>query len=85
MSKGLDGHSMPMFDAMLCRCHPRASGRGGSRDFFFRYRPALEGGGEQGVFVQEAARQAEFREPGFINVDATIISATNASVYPHIR
>jgi 2-C-methyl-D-erythritol 2,4-cyclodiphosphate synthase len=82
-SKGLDGHSdADVLMHAICDAVLGALGEADIGHFFPNTDPRWKGAASK-VFLQEAARQAGFREARIINVDATII-AQAPKVYPHI-
>jgi len=82
-SKGLDGHSDA--DALMHAICDAVLGALGEPDighFFPNTDPRWKGAPSK-VFLQEAARQANFHQAKIVNVDATII-AQQPKIYPHI-
>jgi 2-C-methyl-D-erythritol 2,4-cyclodiphosphate synthase len=82
-TKGLDGHSdADVLMHAICDAVLGALGEEDIGHFFPNTDPRWKGAPSK-VFLQEAARQAKFREARIVNVDATII-AQEPKVYPHI-
>ncbi|MDB6019840.1 MAG: ispF [Pedosphaera sp.] len=82
-TKGLDGHSdADVLMHAICDAILGALGEEDIGHFFPNTDPRWKGAPSK-VFLQEAARQAKFREARIVNVDATII-AQEPKVYPHI-
>lgn len=82
--KGLDGHSdADVLMHAICDAVLGALGEADIGHFFPNTDPRWQGVASK-IFLQEAARQAKFREARIINVDATII-AQQPKVYPHIH
>lgn len=82
--KGLDGHSDA--DALMhaiCDAVLGALGEADIGHFFPNSDPRWKGAPSR-VFLQEAARQANFHEAKIVNVDATVI-AQQPKIYPHIE
>ena len=82
-SKGLDGHSDA--DALMHAICDAVLGALGELDighFFPNTDPRWKGVPSR-IFLEEAARQAKFREARIINIDATII-AQQPKLFPHI-
>jgi 2-C-methyl-D-erythritol 2,4-cyclodiphosphate synthase len=83
-AKGLDGHSdADVLMHAVCDAILGALGEADIGHFFPNTDPRWKGAPSK-VFLQEAARQANFRDAKIINVDATII-AQQPKVYPHIH
>ncbi|MDB6064659.1 MAG: ispF [Pedosphaera sp.] len=83
-AKGLDGHSdADVLMHAVCDAILGALGEADIGHFFPNTDPRWKGAPSK-VFLQEAARQASFRDAKIINVDATII-AQQPKVYPHIH
>jgi 2-C-methyl-D-erythritol 2,4-cyclodiphosphate synthase len=83
-TKGLDGHSDA--DALMHAICDAILGALGEEDighFFPNTDPRWKGAPSK-VFLQEAARQVEFKKGKIVNVDATVI-AQAPKIYPHIR
>lgn len=83
-TKGLDGHSDA--DALMHAICDAILGALGEEDighFFPNTDPRWKGAPSK-VFLQEAARQAAFKEGKIVNIDATVI-AQAPKIYPHIR
>ncbi len=83
-TKGLDGHSDA--DALMHAICDAILGALGEEDighFFPNTDPRWKGAPSK-VFLQEAARQAAFKQGKIVNVDATVI-AQEPKIYPHIR
>jgi 2-C-methyl-D-erythritol 2,4-cyclodiphosphate synthase len=81
--KGLEGHSdADVLMHAICDAILGALGEADIGHFFPNTDPRWKGAASK-VFLQEAARQAKFREARIINVDATII-AQQPKVYPHL-
>jgi 2-C-methyl-D-erythritol 2,4-cyclodiphosphate synthase len=82
-SKGLDGHSdADVLMHAICDAVLGALGEPDIGHFFPNTDPRWKGAASK-VFLEEASRQAKFRESKIVNVDATII-AQQPKVYPHI-
>jgi 2-C-methyl-D-erythritol 2,4-cyclodiphosphate synthase len=82
-SKGLDGHSDA--DALMhaiCDAVLGALGEADIGHFFPNTDPRWKGAPSR-VFLQEAARQADFHNSKIVNIDATII-AQQPKLFPHI-
>jgi 2-C-methyl-D-erythritol 2,4-cyclodiphosphate synthase len=80
--KGLDGHSdADVLMHAICDAVLGALGEGDIGQFFPNTDPRWRGAASK-VFLQEAARQAIFRNGTIINIDATII-AQQPKVLPH--
>jgi len=83
-TKGLDGHSdADVLMHAICDAVLGALGEADIGHFFPNTDPRWQGVASK-VFLQEAARQAKFREARIINVDATII-AQQPKVSQHIN
>jgi 2-C-methyl-D-erythritol 2,4-cyclodiphosphate synthase len=83
-TKGLDGHSDA--DALMHAICDAILGALGEEDighFFPNTDPRWKGAPSK-VFLQEAARQVEFKKGRIVNIDATVI-AQAPKIYPHIR
>lgn len=83
-TKGLDGHSDA--DALMHAICDAVLGALGEEDighFFPNTDPRWKGAPSK-VFLQEAARQATFKQGTIVNVDATVI-AQAPKIYPFIR
>jgi len=83
-SKGLDGHSDA--DALMHAICDAVLGALGEEDighFFPNTDPRWKGAPSK-VFLQEAARQAAFKQGRIVNIDATVI-AQAPKIYPFIR
>ena len=83
-SKGLEGHSDA--DALMHAVCDAVLGALGEQDighFFPNTNPRWKGVASK-VFLEEAARQAKFREARIVNVDATII-AQEPKLSPHMN
>jgi 2-C-methyl-D-erythritol 2,4-cyclodiphosphate synthase len=83
-TKGLDGHSDA--DALMhaiCDAVLGALGEADIGHFFPNTDPRWKGVSSK-IFLQEAARQAVFREAKIINIDATVI-AQAPKIYPFIN
>lgn len=82
-AKGLDGHSdADVLMHAICDAILGALGEADIGHFFPNTDPRWKGAPSR-VFLEEAARQAKFREAKIVNVDATII-AQQPKVYPHV-
>jgi len=82
--KGLDGHSdADVLMHAICDAILGALGEADIGHFFPNTDPRWQGAPSK-VFLQEAARQARFREARIVNVDATII-AQQPKLFPHIN
>ena len=82
-TKGLDGHSDA--DALMhaiCDAVLGALGEADIGHFFPNTDPRWKGVSSK-IFLQEAARQAVFREAKIINIDATVI-AQAPKIYPYL-
>src|ERR1700757_971887 len=82
-TKGLEGHSDA--DALMhaiCDAVLGALGEADIGHFFPNTDPRWKGVPSR-VFLEEAARQAKFKEATIVNIDATII-AQAPKVYPHV-
>jgi 2-C-methyl-D-erythritol 2,4-cyclodiphosphate synthase len=82
--KGLDGHSDA--DALMhavCDAVLGALGESDIGHFFPNTNPRWKGVASR-IFLEEAARQAKFREARIINVDATVI-AQQPKLSPHMH
>ncbi len=83
-TKGLDGHSdADVLMHAICDAVLGALGEPDIGHFFPNTDPRWQGAASK-VFLEEAARQAKFRDARIINVDATII-AQQPKVSPHIN
>jgi 2-C-methyl-D-erythritol 2,4-cyclodiphosphate synthase len=83
-AKGLDGHSdADVLMHAICDAVLGALGEADIGHFFPNTDPRWQGVASK-IFLEEAARQAKFRDARIINVDATII-AQQPKVYPHIN
>ncbi|HXT13020.1 MAG TPA: 2-C-methyl-D-erythritol 2,4-cyclodiphosphate synthase [Candidatus Angelobacter sp.] len=83
-TKGLDGHSDA--DALMHAICDAILGALGEEDighFFPNTDPGWKGAPSK-VFLQEAARQAAFKQGKIVNIDATVI-AQAPKIYPFIR
>jgi 2-C-methyl-D-erythritol 2,4-cyclodiphosphate synthase len=83
-AKGLDGHSDA--DALMHAVCDAVLGALGEPDighFFPNTDPRWKGVASK-VFLQEAARQAKFREARIVNIDATIV-AQEPKLSPHMN
>ena len=83
-TKGLDGHSDA--DALMHAICDAILGALGEEDighFFPNTDPRWKGAPSK-VFLQEAARQAAFKQGKIVNIDATVI-AQAPKIYPFIR
>jgi len=83
-TKGLDGHSDA--DALMHAICDALLGALGEEDighFFPNTDPRWKGAPSK-VFLQEAARQVEFKQGKIVNIDATVI-AQAPKIYPFIR
>jgi 2-C-methyl-D-erythritol 2,4-cyclodiphosphate synthase len=81
--KGLDGHSdADVLMHAICDAVLGALGEADIGHFFPNTDPRWKGAPSK-VFLQEAARQANFHSARIINVDATMI-AQQPKLYPHI-
>jgi 2-C-methyl-D-erythritol 2,4-cyclodiphosphate synthase len=83
-SKGLDGHSDA--DALMHAVCDAVLGALGEPDighFFPNTNPRWKGVASK-IFLEEAARQAKFREARIVNVDATVI-AQEPKLSPHME
>src|SRR6201990_107362 len=81
-TKGLEGHSDA--DALMHAICDAVLGARGEADIghFFQTTEPRGKGVPSRVFLEEAARQAKFKEAKIVNIDATII-AQEPKVYPH--
>src|ERR1700733_14303709 len=80
---GLDGHSdADVLMHAICDAVLGALGEVDIGHFFPNTDPRWKGAPSK-VFLEEAARQAKFRDAKIVNVDATII-AQQPKLYPHI-
>ena len=83
-SKGLDGHSdADVLMHAICDAVLGALGEGDIGHFFPNTDPRWRGAPSK-VFLEEATRQAAFRQAKIVNVDATII-AQQPKISPHIE
>jgi 2-C-methyl-D-erythritol 2,4-cyclodiphosphate synthase len=83
-SKGLDGHSdADVLMHAICDAVLGALGEADIGHFFPNTDPRWRGAPSK-VFLEEAARQAEFRQGRIVNVDATLI-AQQPKIAPHIH
>jgi 2-C-methyl-D-erythritol 2,4-cyclodiphosphate synthase len=83
-TKGLDGHSDA--DALMHAICDAVLGALGEEDighFFPNTDPRWKGAPSK-VFLQEAARQAAFKQGKIVNIDATVI-AQAPKIYPFIK
>jgi 2-C-methyl-D-erythritol 2,4-cyclodiphosphate synthase len=82
-TKGLDGHSdADVLMHAICDAVLGALGEADIGHFFPNTDPRWKGAASK-VFLEEAARQAKFRNASIVNVDATMI-AQQPKLYPHI-
>ena len=82
--KGLDGHSdADVLMHAICDAVLGALGEPDIGHFFPNTDPRWRNAPSR-VFLEEAARQASFRQAKIVNVDATII-AQEPKVFPHIH
>lgn len=82
-SKGLEGHSdADVLMHAICDAILGALGEADIGHFFPNTDPRWKGAPSK-VFLQEAARQAKFREATIVNIDASVI-AQQPKIYPHI-
>jgi 2-C-methyl-D-erythritol 2,4-cyclodiphosphate synthase len=82
-TKGLDGHSdADVLMHAICDAVLGALGEADIGHFFPNTDPRWKGAPSK-VFLQEAARQANFQQARIVNVDATMI-AQQPKLYPHI-
>lgn len=80
--KGLEGHSdADVLMHAICDAVLGAIGDGDIGQFFPNTDPRWRGAASK-IFLQEAARQTNFREGRIVNIDATII-AQEPKVMPH--
>ncbi len=83
-SKGLDGHSdADVLMHAICDAVLGALGEADIGHFFPNTDPRWKGAPSK-LFLQEAARQARFREARIVNVDSTII-AQQPMLFPHVN
>ncbi len=83
-AKGLEGHSdADVLMHAICDAVLGALGEPDIGHFFPNTNPRWKGVPSR-VFLEEAARQAKFRESRIVNVDATIV-AEQPKVSPHIE
>ncbi len=83
-TKGLDGHSdADVLMHAICDAVLGALGEPDIGHFFPNTNPRWKGAPSK-VFLEEAARQAKFREGRIVNIDATII-AQQPKLAPHIN
>ena len=83
-SRGLDGHSdADVLMHAICDAVLGALGESDIGHFFPNTDPRWKGAPSK-VFLQEAARQANFREARIVNIDATLI-AQEPKVAPHVQ
>lgn len=83
-TKGLDGHSdADVLMHAICDAVLGALGEPDIGHFFPNTDPRWQGVASK-IFLQEAARQAGFRESRIINIDATIV-AQQPRLAPHIN
>ena len=81
--KGLDGHSdADVLMHAVCDAVLGALGEADIGHFFPNTNPRWKGAPSK-VFLEEAARQAKFREARIVNIDATII-AQQPKLSPHM-
>ena len=82
--KGLDGHSdADVLMHAVCDAVLGALGEADIGHFFPNTNPRWKGVASK-VFLEEAARQAKFREARIVNIDATII-AQQPKLSPHMN
>jgi 2-C-methyl-D-erythritol 2,4-cyclodiphosphate synthase len=82
--KGLDGHSdADVLMHAICDAVLGALGEPDIGHFFPNTDPRWRNAASR-VFLQEAARQAAFRQAKIVNVDATII-AQEPKLFPHVQ
>jgi 2-C-methyl-D-erythritol 2,4-cyclodiphosphate synthase len=82
--KGLDGHSdADVLMHAICDAVLGALGEADIGHFFPNTDPRWRGAPSK-VFLEEAARQATFREGRIVNVDATLI-AQQPKIAPHLQ
>ena len=82
--KGLEGHSdADVLMHAICDAILGAMGEADIGHFFPNTDPRWKGVASR-MFLNEAARLAEFREGKIVNVDATVI-AQAPKIYPHVR
>ncbi|HWF19051.1 MAG TPA: 2-C-methyl-D-erythritol 2,4-cyclodiphosphate synthase [Verrucomicrobiae bacterium] len=82
-TKGLDGHSdADVLMHAICDAVLGALGEADIGHFFPNTDPRWKGAPSR-VFLEEAARQANFHQAKIVNIDATII-AQQPKVYPHV-
>jgi 2-C-methyl-D-erythritol 2,4-cyclodiphosphate synthase len=82
--KGLDGHSdADVLMHAICDAVLGALGEPDIGHFFPNTDPRWRNAPSR-VFLEEAARQAAFRQAKIVNVDATII-AQEPTIFPHIQ
>ena len=83
-SKGLDGHSdADVLMHAICDAVLGALGEADIGHFFPNTDPRWRGASSR-VFLQEAARQVNFREGRIVNIDATLI-AQQPKIAPHLQ
>lgn len=83
-AKGLEGHSdADVLMHAICDAVLGALGEPDIGHFFPNTNPRWKGVASR-VFLEEAARQAKFRDSKIVNVDATIV-AQQPKVSPHIE
>jgi 2-C-methyl-D-erythritol 2,4-cyclodiphosphate synthase len=83
-TKGLDGHSdADVLMHAICDAVLGALGEADIGHFFPNTNPRWKGAASK-VFLEEAARQAKFREARIVNIDATII-AQEPKLGPHMN
>jgi 2-C-methyl-D-erythritol 2,4-cyclodiphosphate synthase len=81
-TKGLDGHSdADVLMHAICDAILGALGEGDIGQFFPNTDPRWRGAASK-IFLQEAARQVNFRKGRIVNIDATIV-AQQPKVMPH--
>src|SRR5437868_13598873 len=83
-AKGLEGHSeADVLMHAVCDAVLGALGESDIGHFFPNTDPRWKGAPSR-VFLQEAARQAKFREARIVNIDATVI-AQQPKLAPHMN
>jgi 2-C-methyl-D-erythritol 2,4-cyclodiphosphate synthase len=81
-TKGLDGHSdADVLMHAICDAILGALGEGDIGQFFPNTDPRWRGAASK-IFLQEAARQVNFRKGRIVNIDATLV-AQQPKVMPH--
>ena len=83
-NKGLEGHSdADVLMHAICDAVLGAIGEGDIGQFFPNTDPRWRGAASR-IFLQEAARQTNFREGKIVNIDATLI-AQKPKLMPHAQ